>query len=409
VTQLAIHADDISKRFVRFTDQRNTLKERLIRGRAKKSQDFWALKNVSIEIPKGSVYGLIGHNGSGKSTMLKIMSGIYRPTSGSITTHGRLAALIELGAGFHPDMTGRENIKLNGSILGLTKKEITDATDEIIDFSGLKDFIDDPVKHYSSGMYVRLGFAVAVHMRPEILLVDEVLAVGDEEFQRKCFDHLSALRKAGKTIVVVSHGLGQLEGLCDEVTWLDHGVVQKTGPTTEIISAYLERVNTEESARSRQAIATRNEAETNSDSELVVTQAQILTPTGEPLNHTETGKSFAIKVNMRINQEILGPNVRIAFQHETGPLVTMVSNHRVKADFGVLGANDYAITTTITDNPLLPGRYRVHIDVFDYTGTRTLDTWNEVLEFPVRSASGEIGQGFVTIPATFEITPTNAP
>lgn len=402
MTELAISVDDVSKRFVRFTDKRSTLKERLIRGRARKSEDFWALRNVTLHVPKGSVYGLIGHNGSGKSTMLKIMSGIYRPTSGTITTVGRLAALIELGAGFHPEMTGRENIKLNGSILGLTKAEIAAATDEIIDFSGLRDFIDDPVKHYSSGMYVRLGFSVAVHMRPEILLVDEVIAVGDEEFQRKCFDHLSSLRKAGKTIVVVSHGLGQLEGLCDEVTWLDHGEVQRTGPTTEVINSYLERVNTEESARSRQVSATRSQLE-RTNTELHVTQASITGADHEPVNHTETGKSFNINISMQVNEELLGPNVRIAFQHETGPLVTMVSNHRVGDDFGTLAPGDYTITATIPQNPLLPGRYRVHIDVFDYTGTRTLDTWNEVLEFPVRSASGEIGQGFVTIPASFTI------
>jgi len=403
VTDFAIEAIDVSKRFSRFTDRRDSLKERIIRGKAKRSEDFWAVKNVNLQIPKGSVYGLIGHNGSGKSTMLKLISGIYRPTSGTITTQGRLAALIELGAGFHPEMTGRENIKLNGSILGLSKKEIADATDEIIDFSGLRDFIDDPVKHYSSGMYVRLGFAVAVHMRPEILLVDEVIAVGDEEFQRKCFDHLSALRKAGKTIVVVSHGLGQLEGLCDEVTWLDHGEVQKTGPTTEIINAYLERVNTEESARSRQVSATRSSLEIT-NTELNVLSATITDSDNAPLTHTETGKSFDINIKISIGQEILGPNVRVAFQHESGPLVTMVSNHRVGDDFGVLQAGDYTVTTTIPNNPLLPGRYRVHIDVFDYTGTRTLDSWNEVLEFPVRSSSGEIGQGFVTIPAIFTIT-----
>ena len=403
MTDFAIEAIDVSKRFSRFTDRRDSLKERIIRGRAKRSEDFWAVKNVNLQIPKGSVYGLIGHNGSGKSTMLKLISGIYRPTNGTIATQGRLAALIELGAGFHPEMTGRENIKLNGSILGLSKKEIADATDEIIDFSGLRDFIDDPVKHYSSGMYVRLGFAVAVHMRPEILLVDEVIAVGDEEFQRKCFDHLSALRKAGKTIVVVSHGLGQLEGLCDEVTWLDHGEVQKTGPTTEIINAYLERVNTEESARSRQVSATRSSLEIT-NTELNVLSATITDSDNAPLTHTETGKSFDINIKISIGQEILGPNVRVAFQHESGPLVTMVSNHRVGDDFGVLQAGDYTVTTTIPNNPLLPGRYRVHIDVFDYTGTRTLDSWNEVLEFPVRSASGEIGQGFVTIPAIFTIT-----
>ena len=178
-----------------------------------------------------------------------MMAGIYRPSEGTIATEGRVAALIELGAGFHPDMTGRENIALNGSILGLPRKEISDVTEEIIDFSGLGDFINDPVKHYSSGMYVRLGFSVAVHMKPDVLLVDEVLAVGDEEFQRKCFDHLYSLRRAGKTIIVVSHGLGQLEGLCDEIAWLERGVLQQHGPAVETIAAYLRKVNADESAR----------------------------------------------------------------------------------------------------------------------------------------------------------------
>ena len=174
---------------------------------------------------------------------------------------GAGATLIELGAGFHPDMTGRENIALNGSILGLPRKEIQAVTDEIIDFSGLREFIDDPVKHYSSGMYVRLGFAVAMHMKPDVLLVDEVLAVGDEEFQRKCFDHLYSLRRAGKTIIVVSHGLGQLEGLCDEVAWLERGVMQQHGPAVETISAYLRKVNAEEAARNPMVSATREDDE----------------------------------------------------------------------------------------------------------------------------------------------------
>ena len=203
MSEIAVGIDDVGKRFMRSAERRNSIKERIVRGRARRAEDFWAVRNVSLDIPKGSVYGLIGHNGSGKSTLLKMIGGIYRPTEGSITSQGRIASLIELGAGFHPEMTGRENIGLNGSILGLPRKEIAAVTDEIIEFSGLRDFIDDPVKHYSSGMYVRLGFAVAVHMKPDVLLVDEVLAVGDEEFQRKCFDHLYALRRAGKTIVVV--------------------------------------------------------------------------------------------------------------------------------------------------------------------------------------------------------------
>ena len=175
-TSLAVDIQHVGKRFKRHTDRRNSIKERLVRGRARKPEDFWAVRDVTLQIPKGSVYGLIGHNGSGKSTLLKMIGGIYRPTEGSITTDGRVAALIELGAGFHPDMTGRENINLNGSILGLPRKDIQAVTEEIIEFSGLGDFINDPVKHYSSGMYVRLGFSVAVHMKPDVLVVDEVLA-----------------------------------------------------------------------------------------------------------------------------------------------------------------------------------------------------------------------------------------
>ena len=177
MSEFAINAHGVSKRFTRHLDRRSTLKERIVRGRSRNTVDFWALQNVDMQVAKGSVYGIIGHNGSGKSTMLKLITGIYRPTSGSIKADGRVAALIELGAGFHPDMTGRENIRLNGSILGLSKQQISDAMEDIIDFSGLREFIDDPVKHYSSGMYVRLGFSVAVHMDPDVLLVDEVLAV----------------------------------------------------------------------------------------------------------------------------------------------------------------------------------------------------------------------------------------
>lgn len=406
MTENAIEVHNVSKKFNRASDRRTSLKERVVRGRAKNTNEFWAVKDVSFNVPKGSVYGLVGHNGSGKSTMLKLISGIYRPTEGTITSHGRLAALIELGAGFHPEMTGRENIALNGSILGLTKKEINAATDEIIEFSGIREFINDPVKHYSSGMYVRLGFSVAVHMNPEILLVDEVLAVGDEEFQRKCFDHLAKLRKAGKTIVVVSHGLGQLEGLCDEVTWLDHGHVEQTGPTPEVIAAYLKKVNSQESARSRQITATRStiELEDLQEGELRIKSASIIDPvTGEPLSHAETGTSMAIKVNLTTTAPILGPNVRIAFQHDSGPLVAMISNHKHGIDFGTING-DHEVTATLEGTPLLPGRYRIHIDVFDYTGTQTLDNWNEVLEFPVRSVRGEIGQGFVDLPTTFSIT-----
>ncbi len=401
MSDYAIETVEVSKRFKRHLDRRRSLKERIVRGRAKHTQDFWAVRDVSLQVPKGSVYGLIGHNGSGKSTLLKMITGIYRPTSGMIHVDGRIAALIELGAGFHPDMTGRENIRLNGSILGLSKKQIEASTDAIIDFSGLREFIDDPVKHYSSGMYVRLGFSVAVHMEPDVLLVDEVLAVGDEEFQRKCFDHLSSLRKAGRTIVVVSHGLGQIESLCDEVTWLDHGEVQQTGPATAVVSGYLARVNAEESARNPRIAATRD-SERDTGGDFTLRSAEVVSMDGNPLDHAETGATFLFRVGVLAPKPFLGPNVRIALQHESGSLVAMLGNHRHGVDYGWV-EGERTVTVGLTGNPLLPGRYIVHIDAFDHTGSRLVDSWTDALEFVVRSQRGEIGQGFVDLPATFRI------
>ncbi len=400
---IAVDIRGVGKRFKRNVDRRNTIKERLVRGRSRKPEDFWAVRDVSLQIPKGSVYGLIGHNGSGKSTLLKMIGGIYRPTQGSIATDGRVAALIELGAGFHPEMTGRENIKLNGSILGLTRKEIAEVADEIVEFSGLSDFINEPVKYYSSGMYVRLGFAVAVHMKPDVLLIDEVLSVGDEEFQRKCFDHLYALRRSGRTIVVVSHGLGQLEGLCDEVAWLEHGVMQDHGQPVDVIGAYLKRVNAEEASRHPQIASTRDDDDVMvADRGIRLSSAEIVNEVGDPINHAETGKTFAIRVGLTMTEPILGPNVRIALQHDSGPLVTMISNHQKGVDFATIDGHRTA-EFSLVDNPLLPGRYRVHLDVFDFTGSKLLDTWTDAVEFSVRSQSGEFGQGFVQLPATIRL------
>ena len=401
----AVELRDVGKRFKRMGDRRDSLKERIVRGRGSRAEDFWAVRNISFDVPAGSVYGLIGHNGSGKSTLLKMIGGIYRPTEGSIAAQGRVASLIELGAGFHPDMSGRENIALNGSILGLSRKEISDVTGEIIEFSGLAEFINEPVKHYSSGMYVRLGFAVAVHMKPDVLLVDEVFAVGDEEFQRKCFDHLYALRRSGRTIIVVSHGLGQLEGLCDEIAWLEHGQLQQRGQAVETIAAYLARVNSDEAARNPMVSSTR-EGDLGAragDQTVQVLRADIVDAEGAALTHAMTGTTFRVRLGITTQDQVLGPNVRIALQHESGPLVAMINNHAIGVDFSwIEGPHDVEID--IVDNPLLPGRYRVHVDVFDHTGTRLLDNWNDALEFAVRSPMSEIGQGFVRLPAEMRLT-----
>src|SRR6266513_2109922 len=206
--------------------------------RRKKEETFWALKDVSLEVREGEVLGLIGRNGAGKTTLLKILSRITRPTTGWAEIHGRVGSLLEVGTGFHPELTGHENTFLSGAILGMGKREIERKFDEIVAFAELEKFIDTPVKYYSSGMYVRLAFAVAAHLEPEILLVDEVLAVGDINFQKKCLGKMGDVAKAGRTVVLVSHQLNQIRRLCHRVVWIDNGCVRQDGPTHEVVSAY---------------------------------------------------------------------------------------------------------------------------------------------------------------------------
>ena len=234
---VVVRVSNVSKRFIIRKDK--SLKERLVNfGRSKRfKEDFWALKDVDLEITAGTTIGLVGANGSGKSTLLKAIGGIIQPSSGFVERRGRLAALLELGAGFHPDLTGRDNVYLNASILGLSRKQTDKYFDSIVDFSEIGDFIDTQVKFYSSGMYVRLAFAIAVHVDPDILLVDEVLAVGDEPFQKKCMAKIREFQKEGRTIVLVSHSAQQIEDLCDRVVVLSHGNVLFDGPAEPGIRA----------------------------------------------------------------------------------------------------------------------------------------------------------------------------
>ena len=237
-----------------FSTLKSALLQRSILRDLQPSETFPALKEVSFSVPKGSTYGVIGRNGSGKSTALKLVAGITKPTSGTVRVDGRISALIELGAGFHPEISGRENVFINGIMLGLTKREIRERFDEIVDFAELRDFIDAPVKTYSSGMYMRLGFAVAIHVNPDVLLVDEVLAVGDEGFTHKCLDKFAEFRRRGKTILLVTHSLNLVERFCDEALWLDSGVARAHGDPKRVVDAYLTKV--EESEEQELATAT---------------------------------------------------------------------------------------------------------------------------------------------------------
>ncbi|MCQ2241774.1 ABC transporter ATP-binding protein [Treponema sp.] len=237
---ISIEVKNLKKNFKLYHDKGKKLKDKMLFWNRNKYENRTVLDDISFTIKKGEAVGLIGHNGCGKSTTLKLLTRIMYPTSGTVTVNGKVSALIELGAGFHPDMTGRENIYINASIFGLTRKEIDAKVDAIIEFSELGNFIDSPVRTYSSGMYMRLAFAVAIHVEAEVLFIDEILAVGDVAFQEKCFNKLIEIKNSGTTIVIVSHSLGQIEKICDRSIWIDAGKIRMEGNPADVHREYLE-------------------------------------------------------------------------------------------------------------------------------------------------------------------------
>src|SRR5258706_5654005 len=255
----AIELTNVTKVYRRYARKKQfaTLKSALLKGSLiqdlQPEETFPALQGVSFSVAAGKTYGIIGRNGSGKSTALKLVAGITKPSTGVVKVDGRISALIELGAGFHPEISGRENVFINGIMLGLSKREVARRFDEIVEFAELKDFIDAPVKTYSSGMYMRLGFAVAIHVDPDVLLVDEVLAVGDEGFTNKCLDKFSEFKRGGRPILLVTHSLGLVERFCDEALWLDGGKVRGEGDPRRVVGAYLTDV---ERSEEKQLVAT---------------------------------------------------------------------------------------------------------------------------------------------------------
>lgn len=238
--EYSIVVRDLKKKFRLYHDRANSLKEKVLFWNRSKYDELNVLKGISFSIKPGEVVGLMGHNGCGKSTTLKLLTGIMYPDSGKIEIKGRISSLLELGAGFHPDLSGLENIYINASIFGLKKKEIDARLENIISFSELGEFINNPVRTYSSGMYMRLAFSVAINVNADVLLIDEILAVGDVNFQAKCFDKLMEIKNKGTTIVIVSHSTGQIEKFCNRAIWLNDGVIQKDGPSGEVCAAYME-------------------------------------------------------------------------------------------------------------------------------------------------------------------------
>jgi ABC-type polysaccharide/polyol phosphate transport system ATPase subunit len=418
----AISVRGASKRFRLYHDRPTSLKQSITRFNRQQHEEFWAVRDVDIEIPKGSTYGLIGHNGSGKSTLLRMIAGIYRPTTGEITTRGRISALLELGAGFHPELTGRENIFLNASILGLSRKEIRPKVDEIVEFAGLGEFIDSPVKVYSSGMYVRLGFAVAVHVDPEILIIDEVIAVGDEEFQRRCFDHLYELRRRGTTIVVVSHSHALIQQLCDEIAWLDHGVLQADGEPAEIILSYLKKVDLAEHdrlVRERTAGAQEDRSAPPGDDlggpedrpaggrrhgtgEITICQVEVIGPEGSPTAHTLS--PMTLRLHLTASKPIEDPVVGIAIHHDSG---AHLAGWNTRLDGLALGtvSGDFTIDYVVPRLVLQPGTYRISVSAYDANIMHAFDVQDRAHVLRVQHGPHMQAHGLVDLSGTFSLLP----
>jgi ABC-type polysaccharide/polyol phosphate transport system ATPase subunit len=361
----AVSIDHVSKKFILRHSRSRSLGEGL-RGflMPNSREDFWALKDVCIEIDQGDAIGIIGHNGAGKSTMLKILTGIMEPTSGRVRTRGRVSALIEVGAGFHQEMTGRENVYLNGSIIGMSHNEITKKFDAIVAFAQLERFIDMPVKRYSSGMYARLGFSVAAHLDPDILIVDEVLSVGDAAFQKRCLDHMLKLKEGGCTIVFVSHNLQAVATMCTRGAVLDEGQLFYLGTAGDAIMKYTtftKKVSASEaSVRQGSALA----AQKSYTGGATIEQVQVLDASGQPITTLAAGSPFTVRLVVRFNEDSHSPVPSFYFRGEDGVLLYNVNSDWMHVDCGDFRAGEKAaFEFSISYLPLRNGTYWLSAEI----------------------------------------------
>ena len=391
---VAVQADSLWKNFRLYHERNQFLKATILRGRRARYEEFWALKDVSFEVPTGTTFGVIGHNGSGKSTLLKTLTGILVPDQGEVRTVGRVSALLELGAGFHPELSGRENVFLNGAILGLKRKEIEKRFDDIVEFAGLEQFIDSPVKNYSSGMFVRLGFAVAANVEPDVLLIDEVLSVGDENFARKSAVKIDQFRRDGRTIVFVSHGLDSVEALCETVAWLDHGEIQMIGPAAEVISAYR--------GDSHDAVTTPEEFGSRWGSgEIQITSVDLFDGDGQVVQHPRTLDPLTVKVNLTAHAPIQDSVLVAKIDQLGGHTVWQSSTRRNGVSIGLI-KESASVELKFPTLPLLEGTYELSLGITDQTEVQPYDWWERRIRFDVRQYVN-FDHGVVHIPTQWKI------
>lgn len=419
----AIRFDHVSKQFTLERDRPQSFQELFLnllhRSSAPRKEKFWALQDVSFHVDQGDAVGIVGANGVGKSTLLKLITRIIEPTSGQIEVNGQLGALLELGAGFHPDLTGRENIYLNGSILGFSRAQMNRIFDDIVDFSELERFIDVAVKHYSSGMYMRLAFSIAIHIEPDILIVDEVLAVGDEAFQHRCMDRIQEMKRKGVTIVLVTHSLEMVREMCNRAIWLDEGRLQVEGGVEQVLERYTAQIL----ARDREQImhaeqeksggehrAPEGEAETADgpqrlgSREVEIVAVQILDGNGQEQRSFRTGDPLTLRMHYVAHQVILNPMFGLSIHHSSGFHVNGPNN--VFAGYPIpeihgAGWVDYRIESL----PLLPATYLVTVAIHDQGGKHTYDYIHQGFTFRIRPGGTAEKYGAFSIPATWHWNP----
>jgi ABC-type polysaccharide/polyol phosphate transport system ATPase subunit len=384
-----IHVEHAARRFRVYPRESRALKDLVVaRGRTR-GTDVWALRDVSFAVDPGSAIGLVGRNGSGKTTLLRLLSGIVKPTSGRVAVGGRIGSLLELGAGFHPDLTGRENVYLNGSIHGLRRAAIREKLDEIVSFAGLEDFIDLPVRTYSSGMYMRLGFAIASHIEADVLLLDEVFAVGDEAFQRKCFGKIFEFKQRGGTIVFVSHDAGAVERLCDRAVLLSDGRVAFDGPTHEAVVAYRRMLAGERDPEERAAGLKEWGGEVAR-----VERVRLLGPDGDERSQLLAGEAFAIALDVAADTVLAPPRLGWELRDDAGVLVAsgavQTSEHGWNGDTHLL-----PLRFDTERPPFADGRLHLRVDLVDERGEQQYHSLDDALVFVVYPA--DEGRGLVRL------------
>jgi ABC-2 type transport system ATP-binding protein len=367
--------ENVSKKYRLYRERNNSLKIAIMRGGRAKVDMFWALQDVSFEVYEGSTTGLIGENGSGKSTMLKCLARILRPDTGSVSVTGKMSALLELGAGFHPELSGRENVFLNGAILGLKQKELAAKFDDIVDFAGIGQYIDEPVKNYSSGMYVRLGFSVAINVEPDILLVDEVLAVGDESFQRKCLERFADLKNSGKTVIIVSHAMGSVINMCDHVIWFKKGRKMGDGDPRQVVEAYTGSITLSE----------HRPTETGDrwgSGEARIERVTLLDRSGQQTTRVGSGEPLTVRLWYTTSQPIERPVFSVSLQTLQG---VVISNPTTREGGEVPEKLDGSgwVDLVLDHFPILPGTYDITASLTDFTLAHPYDVRRNVLRMDV--------------------------